>query len=188
MLTLLSPPTDYPVTLEEVKTHLRLDPEETSEDAYLEILIGAAVDYVQNYTNRQLMPATYKLTLNSVPQTIPLARQPFAAITDIQAKDALGVAVALVKDTDYTLSKANDVADLTGIESSLWFNNYKSIAITYTVGYPDAESVPKAIKSALFLIIGHLYTNREEVIVGTINGVSKFASDALLNPYRIFNA
>ncbi|MCO7634125.1 head-tail connector protein [Pseudomonas guariconensis] len=42
-----------------------------------------------------------------------------------------------------------------------------------------------AIKSACLLILGHLYGNREDVVIGTISTEIPMGSRSLLTPYRV---
>jgi len=42
-----------------------------------------------------------------------------------------------------------------------------------------------AVQAACLLILGHLYANREEVVLGTIATALPMASSALLTPHRI---
>ena len=46
---------DEPVTLEQVKTHLRLSLTEISEDSYLMLLVQAARRSVENYIDRKIV-------------------------------------------------------------------------------------------------------------------------------------
>jgi hypothetical protein len=43
-----------PVTLPQVKTHLRLDPDDTSQDDYVKLLIAASLRSAENVTGRQI--------------------------------------------------------------------------------------------------------------------------------------
>ncbi|WP_322990890.1 head-tail connector protein, partial [Hoeflea sp.] len=73
------------------------------------------------------------------------------------------------------------------------------VGITYLAGYPttpevpeDGETpaipaqstVPAAIKTAILLLIGNWYENRESVVTGTIASELPLAVDALIAPYR----
>lgn len=61
------------------------------------------------------------------------------------------------------------------------------VTIEYVAGYGDAAAdVPQAIKQAMFLIMGHLYENRESVVVGTIAKEIPLGAMSLLWNYRIF--
>lgn len=54
-----------PISLDEMKLHLRVDI--TDDDALITSLISAARLYVENYTQRQLIAATWQLFLNEFP-------------------------------------------------------------------------------------------------------------------------
>jgi len=57
--------------------------------------------------------------------------------------------------------------------------------VTFVSGYGAAAAVPKAIKQALLLLIGHLYENREAVTTANLNELP-MAVNALLYPYRVW--
>ncbi|WP_140920890.1 head-tail connector protein [Limnobaculum xujianqingii] len=51
---------------------------------------------------------------------------------------------------------------------------------------PDGLVLTDDVKAAMLLYIGHLYENREAVIVGSTPVKLPLAVDALLQPYRIY--
>lgn len=178
-LKLVTPPTELPLTLEEVKVHLRVD--HSAEDALITGLISAATNHVQNITNRQLMRATYRLSLDRLPSSFPLPRPPYAAITSITAIDEAEQVVEF-EETFYRVDEL-DHATIYGLKESGWYaSTYKDIVVEYQAGYATAADVPADIKVAMLLIIGHLYENREDKS-------DRFpkASDALLSSYRVFS-
>lgn len=63
------------------------------------------------------------------------------------------------------------------------------IALDAAVLVDDAGTAPMvindAIRAAMLLTLGHLYANREDVVIGTISSVLPLGSRALLAPYRI---
>ena len=66
---LVTSSTGEPITLEELKNHLRIMPGETEDDEYLRTLITMSRERVEEITNRKLMPQTWKLHLNNWPNT-----------------------------------------------------------------------------------------------------------------------
>ncbi|AXO90849.1 phage gp6-like head-tail connector protein [Pseudomonas parafulva] len=64
-----------------------------------------------------------------------------------------------------------------------------AVAMQAAVASGEAGAFPmvatSAIKSACLLILGHLYANREDVVVGTISTEMPRGSQALLTPYRV---
>ena len=59
-LELFTAPAIEPITLTEVKEHLRIDASNTSEDDFIDTLIEASTIYYQGKSWRQLITATYK--------------------------------------------------------------------------------------------------------------------------------
>lgn len=56
-------------------------------------------------------------------------------------------------------------------------------------GEPDADYalvINDAVRSAMLLMIGHWYVNREAVVIGSIPAEVPMAVTALLQPYRIY--
>jgi len=59
------------------------------------------------------------------------------------------------------------------------------LIVEYNAGIAAAEDIPAPVKAAALLIIGHLYENRQDVVVGrTANELPK-SSEYLLNPYKL---
>ena len=178
-LQLVTPPIGMPLTLDEVKANLRIIGNE--DDAHLTGLIQAATDHVQNITNTQLLRATYRLTLDRLPSSVPLPRPPFATITSFKATDENGQE-AVFEESYYTLTAA-DYTTVRGVLDSGWYaSTYKNITIEYETGYETAADIPQPIKWAMHLIIADMYASRED-------HTDRFpkASMTYLNPYRVFN-
>ncbi|HBX8260394.1 MULTISPECIES: head-tail connector protein [Klebsiella pneumoniae complex] len=51
---------------------------------------------------------------------------------------------------------------------------------------PDSILPGDDVKAAMLLLIGHWYANRESVNIGSITSEIPFATEALLQPYRIY--
>jgi hypothetical protein len=49
----------------------------------------------------------------------------------------------------------------------------------------NAIVLKPSVRAACLLILGHLYANREDVVVGTISSEIPLGSQSLLTPYRI---
>jgi len=62
------------------------------------------------------------------------------------------------------------------------------VQVNMVVGYPEAE-IPNPIITAIRLMVGHLYENRQEVTSG--GGVPReipMGMHAILSPYRIITS
>ena len=53
-------PTEKAIDMQDVKSHLNLSSDFTTDDVYLDILIASAVSQVENITNRKLTTQTWK--------------------------------------------------------------------------------------------------------------------------------
>jgi uncharacterized phiE125 gp8 family phage protein len=60
-----------------------------------------------------------------------------------------------------------------------------AVKVTFVAGYGAASAVPAALKSAILLLVGHWYTNREAVMVGESVAELPLAVSALVAPFRM---
>lgn len=51
---------------------------------------------------------------------------------------------------------------------------------------PDALLYGEDVETAMLLLVGHWYANREAVVVGAASAPLDFAVESLLQPYRIY--
>jgi hypothetical protein len=50
----------------------------------------------------------------------------------------------------------------------------------------DGIVINPAVQAALLLIVGHLYANREDVVVGASVSALPHGADCLLQPYKVY--
>lgn len=187
-LSLVTAPAAEPITLAEAKAHLRVDI--TDDDSLITALITAARQHVEVITRRQLITATWDLTLDTWPDgdTILVPLPPLQSVTSITYKDSAGTVYTL-PTIDYIVDTAEEPGRVVLAYGKTWPSTtlYPAGAITvrFTAGYGAAAAVPQAIKQALLLMIGHWYENREAVAGGTVQREVPFAVEALLWPYRV---
>ena len=88
-------PTDWPISLDMAKKHLRI--EHGEEDDLIQIYIDAAVDYALQYTGNSFAITKYRLYLDDWPTEIPayLRKPPFRAVVGIFYTDVDGAEQAL---------------------------------------------------------------------------------------------
>lgn len=182
-----SEPAAEPVTLAEAKTHLRVDNDD--ENSLITILIQAAMELVEQRTGRSLITQTRVAKLDYFPcgDTILLPNGPVASVTSITYYDEDEVSQPLDSSL-YWVDTSSDIARVVIKES--WPSTYSmpnAVTVTYVCGYGASSSyVPKPLKQAMYLILGHLYENRQQVIVGT-GGISvaeiPYGADVLMSSY-----
>lgn len=172
-----------PVSLDQVKAHLRLDPGETDQDDYLTLLILAARRASESALDRSVVGATDVLTLDAFPgeehepfPVIPLeARSPrsreialaggtVASVTSIAYFDQTDTAQVL-DPSQFTADLADAPALLAAVDK--WPQTAvrpDAVTITYLVSPLSSDDLA-VVSMAMLLVIGHWYRNRESVAV-----------------------
>ena len=190
-----------PITLCEARKHLRIVPFgyplEHPDDNYVEqYLIPAAREWVEEYIRRPLVTKTIEVYYSDFRQAYDLPFMP------VQGLDS----ITYLADDNTVKTVANDVYKLkvysndakvilaSGKEMPSDLNSEEySITLTISAGYtngasPDTYPLPYPIKAAMLLIIGHLYENRQEDVLGntriSFNSLPLGVYN-LLQPYRL---
>lgn len=186
--TISTGPTVEPISLDEAKVHARI--EESEDDAYVLSLIVAAREYVQKFTRRQLITATWKLLLDDFPGvggTIELPFPPLQSVGSITYIDNNGDSQTLDSSL-YRVDTDTEPGRVTPAYGEQWESARSitgAVTVTYDAGYgATGSTVPMAIRQALKLLVSQWYENREPTISGTITKVP-FAAESLLWPYRV---
>lgn len=182
---LITAPTVEPLELAEVKEHLRVVA--ADEDSLLESLIIAARERVELFTERALLQQTWAVYLDAFPAgEIRLAMPPLIAVATVEYYDSDGVEQTLDAAEYYedNKSKPARLVPVTSWPATQCRPN--AVTITYTAGYGTAAtSVPQVIKQAMLLMIGEMYENREETVIGTIVSSLPLTAERLLRPFRL---
>jgi len=187
-LTLFTAPTTEPLTLDEVKSYLRID--SSLDDFYVYSLIVAARKYCENFQNRAYITQTWEMALDYWEnKTVEIPKGNLQSITSIIYKDSAGISTT-ISSADYVVSTRGIVGRVTPTYSKSWpsFTPYPldPIVIKFVCGYGTADDVPDTIKQAMYLLISHWWENR--IPVSQTNQTSSeiaFTVSALLWQERI---
>lgn len=190
MLTRITAPTVEPVTLAEVKLHLRVDG--VDEDALITALITAAREQAESITRRALNTQTWRLTLDRFPAIIELPRPHLQSVDSVQYVDTDGVLQTLAADA-YQVAGTSEPARILPAYGQSWpatRSQPEAVSITYTAGFGAAGAdVPASIRQWILLYIGALYENREAFRAAErVGGVASLPTpflDGLLANYRL---
>ncbi len=154
------------VSLAEAKLHLRVDG--TDEDALIGLYINAAEQAAIKAMDRGVYAD------NTALQTAMTAA-PAALTTATAAKEAAVAAAEALTDAD------EKAAALQAAE-----NAYMGALVAYRQVF-DGIVVNDQIKAAVLLTVGHLYANREDVVVGASVSALPNGADHLLRPYKVYS-
>ena len=152
------------VTQTELKEHLRID--DSDEDDLIEDYRDTAERLVENELSISLQSQTLILRLDRFPAwEIPLPMPPLISITSIAYTDVNGDSQT-VTASEYTADATSTPGNVHPAFGESWpstRNIPNAVVITYIAGFANAAAVPPAIRSAIMLIGGELYENRERV-------------------------
>lgn len=180
-LKLVTAPQDDPVSLEEAKAHLR---EESDDfDAQIEAFIEAATEEAEGFQGRALIDQTWDLYLDVWPEAvweglrrvyaIRIPKPPLIEVVGVFYLDSAGVEQTLDPSL-YTVDTANEPGRVV-LKSGSWPtlpDLSAAVRVRFRAGYldqtvsPAVANVPATTRAAILLIVGSLYANREDVVIG----------------------
>lgn len=174
-----------PVSVAEVKQHLRID--HASEDGLLEGLVRAAREEVEASTGLALIDQSWRLSIDRLPRCgeVALRRHPVRAITSVTIYGADGEA-SLVDPAGYIHDLEARPARLKFLVPLSSDKAMNGIEIDFEAGFGEAGTdVPDLIKRAILLLVAHWYEFRA-VFPPEKQPVSFPAGyERLIAPYRL---
>lgn len=181
----LMPPAVEPITLAEVKAHLRLDTDD--EDALLAGLARTARCHLEVETGLCLILRTLRLYLDDWPEgrVIQIARGPVQTIETVTVYDALGAPVAL-NAAGYVLDGEACPARLVLPARRASERAVNGIEIDFSAGFGESGAdVPDTLKRALLLHVAAMYELRGVLPLDEQPGALPQGYDRLVAPYRL---
>jgi len=151
---ILQGPEVEPVSLEEVKAHLRLPADFTDDDVSLAAMIAAGRRLVEQRLGVTLLPTQYRAKWPAGAAFLELPNPPLLTGEDHELELTAGGDE--VQSNDYELDEDAQPATV-----RLKAAKAGELVATYWGGWPDAAAVEPQIRSAILLYVGHLYANRE---------------------------
>jgi len=197
-MKLVTPPTVEPITVDEAKHQCRVDG--SHDDAYLSALCTVAREHVEQQTRLALMPQTWEQYADAWPTYRPwsmggsqfvLKQWPVVSVVSVTYRTADEIQKTF-DPAAYLLATGARPARLVLKAGQAWPGDLLSaadpITVRFTAGYESDTLIPQSIKHAMLLIIGHLYENREQVVIGAGLAAAKipFGVDQLLASYRSY--
>lgn len=180
-------PASEPVSLDEAKEFVSIEADETEFDTLIAGLIVAARQQVEAVTGTRLVEQTVRLEASEIGD---LARLPIGPVTSVSGIvfDDLSGAEQSFAGTDWEVYG-------TGLERGIrtkvgkgWPNSVRNavgaIRVTAVVGY---ETLPRPLWTAMLLMVGDLFANRETVATGSMSQIPmSMTVEAQLANYRIW--
>lgn len=169
-ISLVTPATEEPVTREQVKDHLRIHRDVTGQDLYLDQLTVAARGWVELYLRKQLLPATWRLTLDRSPSRwrdgsycwsaeIWIPRPPLIEITSVRYRDSQNDWQTLDAEA-YEVSTDYEPGKIYPVPGTVWPTTAigpASFEVVFKSGYRDRSKVPQMICVGILEIVRMLF-------------------------------
>jgi len=177
------PPLAEPVTLAELKAHLRIDAGD--EDELLESLIRVARAHLEAVTGVALMNQGFRLCLDDWPRSevIQLMRTPVQTVDAILLYDADGVEQNL-ELSGVLLDGTAQPARLVVRKQQRPGQPINGIEIEFTAGFGSATEVPPELKRAMLIHAAHLYEFRGAVSPDMQPAAIPQGYDRLIAPWQ----
>lgn len=196
-----------PVSLADIKVHLRLDPSETDEDDYLSALITGARRACEARIHRSIVGADLSLSLDAFPAylagglmiqlpleiwdrrqlIIELPGGTVSSVDSVTYLDAAGTQ-RTVDSSTYAVDLANAPARVAPLNIWPIAGPYPgAVTVAYAASVMDADDLT-VVGQAIRLLIGGWYRNRESVQVDARGSPAEIplAVTWLLEPLRQF--
>lgn len=194
-LRLVTDATAEPVTVDELKIHLRLDTTYTTEDDLLTGLIKIARKEAENRTRRACLPQTWKLTIDDFEDDMVLNVSPLSTeTTDIAITyldETSGDSTSLAS-TYFRIDADSEPGRIRlGYESD-WPSVYPvkgAVQVTFKAGYPVTtvapvtDTCPESIEQWIKMRAAGLYEMRESHTERPVQEQARSFIDGLLDPY-----
>ena len=175
-----------PVTLEEAKEHLRIEYED--DDNYINSLITIAREYCESFTRRVFISSTLCFTLSAFPprgRPVELFLPPLEVVDWVKYKDDNGELQTLTEGEDYLVINSVMPNVIVPVPGKAWPAGLYAVPDAVQIQYrANPGDVPRSVKQAMLLIIGHYYENREMTSDRRMQAIP-MGVDALLYPYRV---
>ena len=188
MFKLITAPAVEPVTVEELRSQLRIT--STSQDTMLGVLIEAARQHVEDYLRYSLLSATWELYLDSFPAAgdcIYIQKSPVSSVTSLKYYASDGTLTTLTENTDYAVDLISKPCRIYEAYGTYWPTPRlikNAVIVKFVAGYASADAVPDVIRQAVLMFASTMYENPADEITGTqVNRIDN-NSERLLRPLR----
>lgn len=138
----------YPVSLDEVKQHLRIDLNNNEDDDYIEkSIIKAATRKAENFIGKDIaLTSSVYTTWDFVGQYLTIAEGNFVSLNEIITDSSTLI-------TNYEVESDNHAFQIDFLTSQL----QDPLTLKYTTGYSDTDDVPEEIKQAILVECGNMF-------------------------------
>lgn len=181
-------PLAEPVSLDEAKEFLSIDPEEYSFDGLVLRFIAAARGQVEAVTGNRIMPQTVQIAARCWGDLELLPVGPVTSVVSVVWEDSLGVE-QLLDPGEYELIGRGLSRGIRPRAGKAWPGGVRAardaIRVTVVAGW---AFVPPQLHTAMLVLVADQFAHRESAVVGTVAAKVPTAMqvESLLANFRIW--
>ncbi len=145
-----------PVSVSEVKDHLNVAQNDTSQDDKIESLIIAAKERVERDIDRIMMTSTFVMNGPSFENPLRINLKPVTNVLSVKYYDTDGTLQTLDSSSYRYIASSQELVPSVGTEFPVPCEGMPdSVQVEFSAGYGgDADCIPKLIQSAIKLCVG----------------------------------
>ena len=188
----LASATFEPVTLAEAKLWLKIEDDQTTDDAVVLLLITAMRIFAENLTGRCFARRQLELRLEKFPlqnRPIELPYPPLASVEYIRYVDSAGAEQELSGSPEaFQADTGSYPGRVFPLYSTDWPDALEqpgSVRIGYTAGAAQQSQQNKLVRLWMQARIGTAYEFREMVATSSVNALPRDFADGLLDELRV---
>ena len=169
--SIITGPASEPITLAEAKVHLKVT--NSLEDNLINALITAARTWVENYSWRPLITQTLQANYDLkdlVSKEFLINKAPIQSISSVKYIDTNGTEQT-ISNTTYQTDLISPIARVKLDSLPTCKDVMNCFKIQFVAGYANAAAVPQTYKSAILLLVAHLYDNKSQVQAQAMNEI-----------------
>jgi len=172
ILTLATAPASIPVSLDNMKAHLRVDG--SDEDMLISAYLNAATAALdgEGELSRAIITQSWDEAFKNPSRDVYLSMKPAASLTSVKYYDTDNVEQTATLG-DFTLYSSSDWAFVRSDSWPATYDRPDAITVRYVAG---EASAPENIVQAVKLIVSHWYQNREDTSELNLKEIPRAAS------------
>lgn len=189
-ITMVTAPVVEPISLQQAKTHLRVDGTESNTE--ISAMIVAARQWIEKTYQMSLVQRTYRADVEGFSDVYHLPRGPLLSLTSVYYYTDDSPQVLTLLSGYYTANPGKGQIYLDASQNTIpnVAPRHDAVQITWVAGYDGntdspvdyAANVPHAIQMAMLLLVGELYEHRTINAELTLSKTNTL--EMLLSPYR----
>lgn len=177
-----------PIDIGDLKSHIKIDYIDETQENYINFLIDAAVDSAERFTGRSFISQKWKTYRDFPLEFIELRRGTNAVVNSFKYKNTNGTLIAVPLDTYYV--KVQDPYSQIILKDTATFpsdviEEQNCIEIEFTAGYGvTKDTVPPLLRLLLCQHVTWLYENKGNC---PVDEIPKIVLDGYYKHFRVVN-